>query len=299
MKKTLYFFAALILLFSCKKEKINPSELRLTKTTGYDGQNGNTFKYDASGRIIAVINIKDNRTIASVSYNGNEVIIDRGFSTPGTVTREDVVKIFLDSEGKPLTRIQRVFMEYSSPNTLPQKDFLNDTLLYEYDAQGLLKRTIGRTFDSLWFNPNDLETQSHWTESTTDYTVSNGNLTASVLNKNVGGAQWFRGTQFKYIEYTEDKYFYEYSKQYSNKTDFSNTAILNELEVTPFVLNKNYKNIPDKITRSIVSKDKNGVIYNMYDSNSKFTLEFDSKGFLYGIKIDGSPVEEKKYLFYQ
>jgi len=298
MKKTLYFLVSLVVLVSCKKDNDYRSETRLVKKTNYDGQAGEVFKYDASGRIIGIANLKTNELGTTISYNGNEAVIVKDHSSAGVIG-ETEVRITFDSQGKPISRILRTFREYISPNTPPQRDYVNDTLLYEYDTQGLLKRTVGRSFDSTWFNPNDLEIQSHRTESVTDYSVSDGNLTGSVQISNVGGTHWFRGTEFKYVEYIEDSYSYEYSKQYPNKTDFSNAAMLNEFEITPFLLNKHYKNMADKITRAKISKDRNGVIQYMYNSLSEFTLEYDSKGFLSGFKVNSTAPDIKFYLHYQ
>ena len=299
MKKTLYFLVLLVVLIACKKDNDNRSETRLVKKTNNDGNAGEVFKYDASGRIFGKADLKTNEMVATISYNGNEAIILRSHSNAGVII-ENEVRISFDSEGKPISRILRASLEYISPNVPPQRDYVNDTLLYEYDAQGLLKRTVGRSFDSTWFNPNDLEIQSHRTESITTYTVSGGNVSGSVQVSSIGGMHWFRGTEFKYFENIEDTYSYEYSKQYPNKTDFSNGALLNEFEVTPFLLNKNYKNMPDKITRTKISRDKNGVTMSTYNSVLDFTLEYDSKGYLSGIKNNaGVPPNEKFYFVYQ
>ncbi len=96
-----------LLLFACRKERINPDEVRLLKTThpGLNGSKLNTnFEYDNQGRIVRITRDIDNQNrklIATITYNGNEVILmDSSVNDPNSKITT-TVKFLLDIDNKP------------------------------------------------------------------------------------------------------------------------------------------------------------------------------------------------------
>ncbi len=307
MKKTLIYFLALVVFYSCKKEtdppKAPPGHSRLAKIQNTDGTNQHAwmFDYDSEGRLLGHSYVENSQAPlpwAALYYVGNVMAVINRAQTTDDLWEFTEIKLKLDTEGKILKRTQETIKKYRGAN-IPQDWYFYDTLTYEYDAEGLLKKAVGGQFDSTWFNPNNLEIQSFRTQSVTNYTVTDGNFTNSVKTSNITGNGFQNGHWFSYTKTDEDTRTYEYTNLYPNKTDFSNTLYLNEQGFLPFLLNKKYKNMPDRISWSFISKDQNGNTLTSSNGVNNYTLEFDSEGYLSTIARNQGQPFEKLYFIYQ
>jgi len=263
-------------------------------------QLGWVFNYNSDGRMIGQTYFDGDVStpICAISYNGNEAIVIKTLTSPDVV-EDTEIRITLDNEGKALKKIQRTFMEFKG-SIIPQRQYIYDTVNYEYDAAGLLKKTTGGRFDSTWFNPNDLEIWVDRSTSTANYTTSDGNFLNSVEVSIINGSHLMNGTTYHFDnKRDEETWVYEYSKQYPNKTDFANAALLNELDIIPFVLNRNYKKMPDKIIWTLVSKDKNGNLLTSSDGGRNMTLEYDAKGYLSTVSSSYGQFSDQFFLAYE
>ena len=288
LKKTTFIYLASLFILSCSKNNevvptVTPGP-KLKKILNNDRGEW-VFNYNEQGRLIGHLYHQDgSQPLSTISYTGNEAVMIMGNSSDNSVDDTEI-KFTLDGDSKPVKSIQRTFIEFKGALT-PQRYFYNDTIYYEYDALGLLKKTSEVRFDSLWQNPGNLEIHASRSRVTTDYTTNAGNLISSMRVRISNGLDMTSGTTNYYENRREEEtWVYEYSKQYPNKTDFTNAYALNWLKHAPFLLNKNYKNMPDKIAHHLIIKDKEGKIIEKSDIGGRtMTLEFDANGYLSDIR---------------
>lgn len=306
MKNTLLFALPALLLLSCKKDDpIDTEGIRLVQTkTG--ALNGDvyyvTLDYDGQGRITRIAQSTNNNPPvpkATISYSGNEVLIVEPAvnNAAQAFTRE--IKYVVDGSYKPLSRIEQQTLEFKAPANIPQRTYYSDTAVYTYDAGGLLLRKTGTTRDSTWFNPGQVQISVGTQAYTTSYTNANGNLSEMV-----------KATTEKYrmesgsVTYTdqsseEEKFTFEYLKSYANQTDFKNAFLLEEFEVLlyHYPLNKNYRNLPDKFTHTIVTRDAAGDITSNESTTATIALSYNQYGFV-GLIGDNPVRTQNKELIY-
>jgi hypothetical protein len=304
MKKTPYLLFCLFILISCKKNSsLDPDGIRLVKIQYVNKPDyiNSIFDYDAQGRITRISYFENNNppeTRYTIAYNGNEAIMQEIDATAGAGWNHQI-KLTLDADGKPMKRIEYRFMEFFAPATNPQRTYEYDTAVYHYDAAGLLSKIDHTAWDTTWMTQSSiLNTYSVRETGTTINTFANGNLSASekilrqdhVVTQNSISVY---STVNQRINFT-----YFYTKQYPNKTDFANAAILNEYNlIFNYSINKNYKNLPERIAISEQRTDQNGTI--TYTSNSPgavMNMNFNSYGFLESINTDPDP--NRKSVFY-
>lgn len=306
MKRLFLLILPAFLLFSCKKDDpINPAEVRLLQTKWTDG-NGNLFTtlldYDAEGRIIRLSHQTNNnppKVYANVTYSGNEVrMVETGESNAASAhTRE--VKFVLDGNNQPQSRIELITNEYFPPQNWAQRDFFADTAIYIYDGQGLLLKKTGTSRDSVWSNNGSEQTSVRTKTHTTDYTTTNGNLSSVVRT-----SQENYRLRTAYSTYTsqgseEDRYTFEYSQAYANQTDFKNAFLLEEFSVllSEYPLNKNYRNLPDKINSSSVSRSGTGAIISSSSNSGTVAFSYNKYGFLATMGSHPDPAQNKQFIY--
>jgi hypothetical protein len=286
MKKTALFFLTVTLLTACRKNPSNPEDLRLLKLKFTDSALTNTnylsFEYDADGRIAKLLSSTNNNTpvtIADISYTANKIIITTPAIHNAALDAVDAIEYTVDGDNRPVQRIQNHFNEFKAPTNLPQRDFTADTALYEYDGSGLLIKITGRKRDSTWFNPGSVQTTTDSWQYSTVYMNTGGNV-QKIVKTSQKNSRLISGSTVLNNSYTIDEtHLFEYTHSYQNKTDFTNALVLTEfglLSDIAYPLNKNYKNFPDKISYSAITK--NAVTGAVIDSNGwseNITLGFN------------------------
>lgn len=280
--------AAILTLFTnCKKsdENINPEEVRLLAIETDQG-NGDVhhtnIHYDATGRIERVstrVNGAASQTSFTVSYSGNEIILAlRPINEPSS-TIIDSIYLFLNSSNKLEKRFHKSSQEFRAPSN-PQRTYVYDTTIFEYDGAGILKKETLKHFDTTWFNPGTATTAATRSTDITEYSVSGGNIISARSVSQLMTISYFPGRVINTINSKETNTQFGYSRAFSNKTDFANVAILNELLLHYLPLNPNQSNLPDRLDETITQKDGSGniVAVSRTIQNQQFT--YTSYGFI-------------------
>lgn len=286
--KKLTSILLILLFFSCKKDN-DPRDLRLLRieTTDYNGNLVNTeYQYDNQGRIIRITSKKNNEKpveVVTVGYSGNDVFLVSFPDFDAAYTQSTEVRLTLDASGKPQKRIEYTNRVSKVPN--PSKEFRYDTSFYEYDATGLLKKITRIRRDSIWLQQDYIVKRKF--DFIVNYTNSNGNLISRdefvtyPYTTIRAGVTTISGGSSEY------HHVYNYTKGFSNGTDFKNAYVLNEY---PFFfydppLNGNYKNMPDQIVVNNIDRDINGNI--IFNGKGTYNLDrvYDKNGFLSTITI--------------
>jgi len=287
--KRLTWVLALLVFHSCKKSN-DPNDLRLQRmeATDYMGNILYTeYRYDGQGRITSIIEKRNNEqsvVAVTISYNGNEVALQSAPDLDPLLTQTTEVRLTLDATGKLMKRIEFTYKvsKFSQPNQYGE--FRYDTLLYEYDATGLLKKTTGSRRDSLLAPPDYKQIRQF--SSTTGYTNNGGSLLARdeyvtyPYRTTQGGVTTISGGSSEYHQT------FQYTKAFQNQTDFKNAVVLNEYQ--PYYeppLNSNYKTMPDQVIINNLDRDMNGTV--IFTSNGTIGMNriYDEKGFLSSVII--------------
>ena len=305
MKKLLVLLCTACFLGSCKKNDIDTSAFRLEKTEITDVNTGDkyfqSFEYNASGRIIKALSTTNNNapvTTATISYNGNTItIVPEPVHTAG-FDYVCEIRYTVDASGKPLQRAENLFDEFKSPGTFPQRDFMTDTTNYEYSPDGLLTKITGHSFDSTWYNPGAVNTNTTRRNYTFVYTNIGGNLQKADKDITERYHVTTPGGSATTLRNKAETHQFAYTKGYPNKTDFSNAVILSELEILfpkIYPVNSAYKNVPDRITYTGIVKDGNtGAVISTDSGDQTFIIDFGLSSLMSAI----DPGASKKKLYY-
>lgn len=253
-----------LLLFSCKKSADNLT-IKLLRTEATDNSNNvlhTEYDYDNSNHIVIIKQYKNSDepvTAVTITYNGNEVILLSHPDVESAYDETTEVHLSPDENGNVLKRIEYTHGIAKSSSSQPSETFRYDTLLYEYDAAGLLKNTTGGRYDSIYIHA----THSNTTRfiSSASYTNDGNNPTA--LDEYVVYPITTRdnGVIINSGGSSENHNVFSYAKSFPNHAGFKNAAVLNEYKLYyELPLNSNCKNMPDQVTRSSTDKDLNGTI---------------------------------------
>ena len=286
---------------SCKKNDINTEEVRLTaiETQFAGGSNRIAIEYNSSGKIVKLTSQSASQplvTLFNVSYNGNEITMVVPEVINGLARVTDTLRLTTDRNGRVQTKIRVSSQEYFAN---PQRTYIYDTVLYEYDVAGLLAKELHYNKDSTWFNPSaGLRNSVSRTIGTAIYTNSNGNLTSINEVSDFTATTLDRGNIYLAKTNTVTVTMFEYTKAFKNKTDFSNAAILNELRfLSGAPLNKNYANLPEKTTITSTTKDGSGTIISNQSSTGSWSLSYNDYGFLSGRNNPAVSTEKTTYIY--
>ena len=277
--KRIAVILVLLASISCKKDKAyKPEDVRLIKAESM--QNGNTYRtlisYNTDGKISQVshqVNEDAPTTYFDVRYvNGEIQLIEPANNSINTA---DTIRLYLGSNGQLVRRVRFSFFEIKPPVGFPQRTYTYDTTSFEYDASGFVTRETQHIQDSTWSNNGSVQTTVNYNDGVTNYTISNANLVTveNTTNSSFVGrtsTTTFSGT----LGSSTSSLNSEYANAAPNNTDYSNAAILNELNLFPIEpVNKNFAQLPTKKTSTSIQKDKNGVVTSSdsFTSNYAFT----------------------------
>jgi hypothetical protein len=202
----------------------------------------------------------------------------------------------LDATGKLLKRIEYTHRVPDFPG-LPSQEFRYDTVVYEYDAGGLLVKSTGSRRDSIWVQQD--YTVIRQFASTVTYTNNAGNVIARdeyvtyPYRTTQGGVTTISGGSSEYHQV------FHYSKAFPNQTDFKNAAVLNEYkQYYDPGLNSNYKNMPDRVVINNIDRDINGTI--IFNGNGAVDIDrtYNDRGFLSSVNILSANTHFRKINFF-
>lgn len=292
MRKLISLFF-LFVFWSCKKD-VNPGSIRLTRTEARDYHDSTLFsdyQYDNQGRIISISEQRNTGTLkiaVTVSYNGNEVIMQSNPATDPFYTLDKTVHLTLGTDGRLIKKTTYVHRVLVNPVIIgPPEGFFTDTSYFNYDNAGLLSSSFRSGLDSSYTSP---DTYSLWRFTySINYTNSGNNLTASedsfAYNRNniINGVS--QHTAGNIVSQTV----YGYTRAFPNKIDFRNAAVLSEywLDYFSFVtpLSEMYRNQPDQINVITTEWDAAGTYNNTYRSTTDLGRTYNGSGFLSAINV--------------
>ena len=181
------------------------------------------------------------------------------------------------------------------PANPPQRTYTYDTTLYEYDAAGLPTKEIYTKKDSTWFNIGQVATYFYFTSGVTTYTSSNGNITSSNYSDKMTLTTTLPTNTFTQFRTNTTTKTFQYTKSFPNNTDFSNSAVLKELNIftdLPFGSHSPY--LPSMVTSASVQKDGNGVIMSTDDFSNTYDFSYNAFRFV-SSRVDA--FSKVKYLY--
>jgi hypothetical protein len=309
MKKLILLCSGCFFFIQCNKNDTTSGEIRLLKTKNVDAATGDSyyfsFEYDQADRIIKLLSSKNNDaplTVAAVSYNSNKVTILPNPIHNAGFDYVDEIEYTVDANNKPVQRIQNVYREFKSPVSNPQKDFESDTANYEYDVTGLLVKVKGSRRDSTWYDPGTgALTYTYNRQNTSLFTNSGSNL-EKIAKTTLQKHRFISGSTTVLTDRDiEETYSYEYTHAYTNKTDFTNAFILTEFNVlydNAYPLNKNYKNVPDKISFSRITREAaTGAIVESSSSITNVLMGFNNRKFITSVNFGTTPAGKKEFIY--
>jgi len=282
MKRPAIVSIILLILFaniSCKKDKVFKREdVRLTSTEwARDGITHRTLiTYNTDGKISKVseqTNEDAPTTYFDVQYLSDAIQLIQPANN--SINTADTIRLYLGSNGQLVRRIRFSFFEVKPPVGFSQRTYTYDTTSYEYDASGFVTRETQHIQDSTWSNNGSVQTTVNYNDGVTNYTISNANLVTAENTMNTSyvgrtSTTVYSGT----LGSSTSAVNYEYAAAAPNNTDYSNAAVLNELNLFPIEpMNKNFAQLPTKKTATTIQKDRNGVVTSSdsYTSNYSFT----------------------------
>ena len=278
-----------LIFFSCSKST-DPADLRLLRTESKN-YNGNMlyteYGYDNQGRITTITQHENNEQPAvavTISYNGNEATLLSypDFEPMANETKQ--VRLTLGAGGRMVKRIEYYHEVPKATAIQTSEKFRYDTLVCEYDATGLLKKTTTSSYDSASLNLT-FNIVSRSTTSASYNTVS-GNLVSQdeyavypIITRN-GSITTISGGS------TERHNVFKYTKAFANNTDFKNAAVLNEYQqyYEPW-LNSNYKNMTEQAIRNTIDKDINGSVIFTITTTIDIERTYNTEGLLSAVNI--------------
>jgi len=257
------------------------------------------YQYDNQGRITGITRKKNDEppvSIVSVAYTGNEVVLVSFPNYDPSYNQTSEVRLTLDASGRIQKRIQSIHISSKSPGV--SEEYRYDTTIYEYDATGLLKKTTQNRRDSLWIQTN--YTVKRQFNSIANYTNSGGNLISKdeyvtyPYSTTQNGVTTVSGGSSEYHTV------FNYTKGFSNQTDFRNAPVLKEYPLFSYdpPLNPNYKNMPDQFVVKNTDRDINGNIIFNITGTINVARNYDTKGFLSTITIPPGSSQDTRINFY-
>jgi YD repeat-containing protein len=290
--------ALCIFIFSCKKNKGNSNPLLLSYAV-YNAPNDSLrydYVYDESNRLTHIYIKPQSQSTATsylITYSNNQIVmLYYNPFLPG-MSHKDSIVLFIDSRNLLTKRIGSHYTQ-SVPG-VTSKTYSYDTTTYQYNSQGLKISESFSGHDSTWENPLSPQTTVRQSTSSTTYTIANNNLTQRVENSSttqvVRNSSSTTTTKLGF-EMTET---FEYSSAYPNKTDFTNSLVLTEVNpITQIPIAAQYKNFPNKMTTVTKTKDGNGNVTSTVTSQSTYQHTYNSDGFV-ATKTDSNAPGGYKY----
>lgn len=295
-----------LFLFTCNSDDDDANKARILtriEALSYSGFVENTFyEHDQQGRIIKKRKQRDDGDFSesfTATYSGNEITLTYEPYHDPLFTQSTHVVLTIDERGKPEKRIEYTLKESNDGSVVPTRQFIYDTLYYEYDAAGFLARTMGKRYDSTWIGDNHHRVMR--SASTATYTMESGNLVSiedvtdwPIVTQNGNTTVHGGGS-------SQNKIVFKYGQSYPNKTDFRNAVVLNQFrrDYEP-ILNENYANMPDQAIITYKNKDINGDVTFVLE-NSVINMErvYNSEGMLSSLRIPGGTQFIETNYFYQ
>ncbi len=284
-----------IVFSNCKKDNQDPmpspppppAEMRL-KEINYKAPAGDVnhtkLEYNSSGKVTRITNQLGTNAAATtfdIIYSGNQITLASLAVDSVNRPYADTIRLTVDNDGKVLKRIRYTFYLYPGTGQAFQRQFIYDTLQFEYDAIGLLTKEIHGSCDSTWKNPYSPSSDVHRESIVSNFTIVNNNATVKKGNGFITTVHYSGSNKTSNVDSAEVITNFDYTHAYTNKTDFSNAAILDEIDRFSYLpVNKSYANLPEKVDYKLTQKSLNGTTLSATYSTYNFQFNYNSDGYL-------------------
>ena len=290
--KLLLFLTASLWLLSCKKDSKEPAQKLSRREEITD--NGTLiitqYEYDAQGRIVAIKTGQNNDPVQpniTVTYSGNEAILHFLPYVEGAVTTARQLHLILDAGGKLLRRV----LSSQTVDALHPANFqsASDTMDCAYDAAGFLVTVSGRRSDSSWYQPATSITSRR--TFTTLYTTVDGKLTHTDQTGLVSRMVSDNSAVTSITKTLDYHGIFSYTKQYPNKFDCRNAAILNQtsgyggsdmyftVNVFEPLVDAQYLYMPERTQLQALEKENGNVVVG-FNSDVEVARTYNQDGML-------------------
>lgn len=292
-----------LLILSCKKDDdVNPAEVRLQKVESVNpgaAAYTSVLDYDQMGMLRSISGIAANGTSSittTIAYTGFDIVITPAATHSPSYDGTVIIRYTMDGAGNPLKRIQTSIDIFSPPNN-SQYTYTTDTTVYEY-SNGLLAKSTGSKYDSVWFQPAGSGIQITVTKTTSNaiYTNTGNRLTKITRNSNSMTVVNNSGSIHNFPLTSVETSTFGYTKGYSNQTDFTNATLLSELGLIfdpTYPINKAYSNFPDQLVYSITKNSSGQIITD--GSTTNVGIGYNRYGFISDFDYSG---QYRKNLIY-
>ena len=184
----------------------------------------------------------------------------------------------------PLKRIEYNYLDFNGVGVNKTTRYY-DTSFFEYSSIAVLSKITKNQRDSVIYTPPGSTTQySEYVHLlTTTFNNENNLLRGTVQTDIISSITKIGIDTYVGKSSNERTTSYQYQKNYSNQLDYNNFTVMNEcLHIfnREEFFNKNYKNLPDKITAEHIWKDGNGNIVQIFDYTVPLEMEYNNNGFL-------------------
>jgi len=283
MRNTIWpiaIFGALFFISSCKKNKGDKQVQHLLSAVYKSGSDSvrYDFVYDETNRVTKIYYMGPGQTTAAsylISYtvNGASMLYYNPFL--GGVAHRDSIYYLFDQKNMLVKKIG-AHSNISSPSP---KNYSYDTTTYQYNSSGIMISAQYTSYDSTWSNPLSPQMTVKRTTGTITYTITNNNLVQSVesstTNQVVRSGSSTTASTFG-SELTKT---FDYTSAYANRTDFTNSVVLNEVNpITELPISSLYRNLPNKVTAVTKAKDGNGNVTNTTNRQTTYQHTYNSSG---------------------
>jgi hypothetical protein len=306
MRKTYFLLAisaALVLLISsCKKNKGDKSVQHLLSAVYKAGNDSMRYDYvyDESNRLTKIYYKALGQTTATsylITYSDNQVtMLYYNPFLPGLAHKDSIVLQF-DQRNMLVKRIGLHTNTYSAPIG---RNYSYDTTTYEYNSQRIITNTLYTSYDSTWSNPLSPQTDVRRTTGSVIYTISNNNLAQSLeSNTTIQVIHSTSSTTTNKLG-SELTRTFDYSAAYLNRTDFTNSVLLNEANpISELPIASQFRNLPNKVTFVSKTKDANGTVTNTVTSTTMYQFTYGSDGLVATKTDSNSPTGVMRYTYGQ
>ena len=294
--------ALVLFISSCRKNKGDKSVQHLLSAVYKAGNDSMRYDYvyDESNRLTKIYYKALGQTTATsylITYSDNQVTMLYYNPFLLVVAHKDSIVLQFDQRNLLVKRIGAHTNVFSAPIG---RNYSYDTTTYGYNSQQLMTSALYTSYDSTWSNPLSPQTDVRRITGSTTYTISNNNLAQRIESNST--IQVIRSgssstTNKLGSELTEA---FDYSAAYLNKTDFTNSVVLSEVNpISELPIASQFRNLPNKVTAVDKTKDANGNVTNTVTTITTYQFTYGSGGLVATKTDSNSPTGVMRYTYGQ
>ena len=252
------FTIVAIFFYSCSKDPINPAPApgpgvqRLVSAVAYSPSDSTVYNYsyDAGGKLTQ-ISVKSSRYATpnyyQISYEPNLITVTfADANNPGLLVN---VKVLLTLNANKSLAKRIALLNLTSSGNIPTRTYIYDTTIYQYNADGIRIGATYNHYDSTAYDQISPKSTVVTKTGSITNTISGNNLVQSRDVSNQIQVTHNATDDKTYTSAGESITTFDYSSAFPNKMDFSNSIVLNEVNIFSLLpIAAEWKNLPNKAT---------------------------------------------------